>query len=174
MTSCGSGSTPRTVDAELGEQLHELAAPEAEVDNRIATDELLGELGVAGSEIVAAAAEERGEVVLAVPGIDRAARESAPRLRDLMLEAVDFAGLLGEPNLEVVELLQHLGVELVADGRRDLAEQRDGVGHELALLLDLREHTVDLAAQRPRHRPVDQAPAGRRLAGSMRARENPM
>ena len=147
-------------DAELGEQLHELAATEAEVDHRIAADELLRELGVARAQVVAAAAEERGEVVLAVPGVDRAAGNALAGLRDLVLEAVHLAHLLGEPDLEIVELLQHLRVELVADRRRDLAEQRDRVRDEPALLLDLRQHAVDLAAQRARHRAVHQAAAG--------------
>ena len=142
------GLDPVHPHAELGEQLHELAAAEAEIDDRVATDQLLGELGVTRAQIVAAAPEERGEVVLAVPRVDRAARNAFARLRDLRFEPVHVACLLGEPDLEIVELLEHPGVELVADGRRDLAEQRDRARHQQVLLLDLREHAVDLAAER--------------------------
>ena len=87
------------------------------------------------------------------------------RLLHLVLEAIHLAHLLREPHLEIVELLQHLRVELVADRRRDLAEQRDRVRDEPALLLDLREHAVDLAAERARHRAVDHPAAGQAARG---------
>ena len=89
-----------------------------------------GELGVTRAQIVTAAPEERGEVILAVPRVDRAARYALTRLGDLVLEEVDVAHLFGKANLEVVELLQNLRVELVADGRGEVAQQRDRVGHE--------------------------------------------
>ena len=47
----------------------------------------------------------------------------------------------------------------------DVAEQRDRVRHEVALLLELREHTVDLAARARGHRAVDEAAAGKPARG---------
>src|SRR5580693_7709371 len=57
-------------NAELGQKLHELAAAEADVDDRLAVDELLGEFGVPGAQVVAATSEECGELILAVPRVE--------------------------------------------------------------------------------------------------------
>ncbi len=63
--------------------------------------------------------------VLAVPRVDRGAGNALAHVGDTELEPADVARLLGQPDLEIVELLQHLGVELVADRCRDLPQQRE-------------------------------------------------
>ena len=149
------------LDPQLHEELHELTATEAEVDDRVAADELLGEARVSRAQLVAAPAEERRELVLAVPGVDRAPGNPLADLHHLLVEAIDVAMLLGDAHLEIVELLQHLRVELVADRRRELAEQGDRARDQPRLLLNLSENAVDLAAERTRHHPMREAPPGK-------------
>ena len=166
MTSCAIGLDAAHLDAELGEQLHELAAAEAEVDHRVAADELLGELRVARPQVVAAAAEERGEVVLAVPRRRPRSRECARaspatwysrRFTSRTCSASrtwrssSCCSTFVSNSLPIVDAISPSSAIAWVD--------------EPVLLLDLRQHAVDLAAQRPRHERCTKPAAGKAAGG---------
>jgi hypothetical protein len=81
------------------------------------------------------AAEDRGETILGIPGVDGYAGNTRCELDQRLVERGECSLLLGEPQLEIVELLEHGPSSSRPIERRELRDETHRVGHELSVLL---------------------------------------
>src|SRR5206468_1633079 len=93
------------VDVEAAQQLEELAAAEADVEDRIAADEAIGEVAVTAGDVVSIASEVRVEGVGLVPRVDSGTRDACRDVGHANHQLLQSIILLRELELQVVELL---------------------------------------------------------------------
>ncbi len=147
------------VDAELAQQLEELASPESDVEHGRATHESGREVAVAVGDVVGVAAEVRIERVGGVPRFDPGSGHAGRDLGDPRQQHLQPGLLLGELELEVVELLENVRVVRVGEHVRRPRHQCDRANYSVRLILSLLEHALDLAAHALGHDPVHFRPA---------------
>jgi hypothetical protein len=107
-----------------------------------------------------------------VPRVDGDARHPRRDFRDLREHAVEFALVLCEPHLQVVDLLYDAPVVCVGQRVGDFTEHRERAADALRLVLDLFEYALDLARHRLADHPVHAGAAGDLALGAdLRPRE---